>query len=290
MKLLRYGPKGQEKPGMLDESGVIRDLSGHVADITPDLIHGDGLKRMMQIDLASLPVVEGPVRHGVPVSGSRKFIAIGLNFADHAAESNLPEPSEPVIFMKAISCLNGPNDDVMIPRGSLKTDWEVELGIVIGKPASYVEQADALDHVAGYVLINDVSERAFQTERGGTWDKGKGCDTFGPVGPWLVTSDEVADVQNLDMWLDLNGKRMQTGNTRTMIFGVAEIVSYVSQFMTLEPGDLITTGTPPGVGLGQKPEPFYLKPGDVMRLGIEGLGEQSQTVVPWRAAGSGDVA
>lgn len=290
MKLLRYGPKGQEKPGMLDESGVIRDLSGHVADITPDLIHGDGLKRLMQIDPASLPVVEGPVRHGVPVSGSRKFIAIGLNFADHAAESGLPEPSEPVVFMKAISCLNGPNDDVMIPRGSLKTDWEVELGIVVGKPASYVEQAEALDHVAGYVLINDVSERAFQTERGGTWDKGKGCDTFGPVGPWLVTSDEVADVQSLDMWLDLNGKRMQTGNTRTMIFGVAEIVSYVSQFMTLEPGDLITTGTPPGVGLGQKPEPFYLKPGDVMRLGIEGLGEQSQTVVPWRAAGSGDVA
>ena len=290
MKLLRYGPQGQEKPGLLDDSGVIRDLSGHVADITPDLIYGEGLSRLMHIDPASLPIVEGQVRHGVPVSGSRKFIAIGLNFADHAAESNLPEPSEPVVFMKAISCLSGPNDDVMIPRGSLKTDWEVELGIVIGKPASYVEQADALDHVAGYVLINDVSERAYQIERGGTWDKGKGCDTFGPVGPWLVTSDEVADVQNLDMWLDLNGKRMQTGNTRTMIFGVAEIVSYVSQFMTLEPGDLITTGTPPGVGLGQKPEPFYLKPGDVMRLGIEGLGEQSQTVVPWRAAGSGDVA
>ena len=290
MKLLRYGPQGQEKPGLLDDSGVIRDLSGHVADITPDLIYGEGLSRLMHIDPASLPIVEGQVRHGVPVSGSRKFIAIGLNFADHAAESNLPEPSEPVVFMKAISCLSGPNDDVMIPRGSLKTDWEVELGIVIGKPASYVEQADALDHVAGYVLINDVSERAYQIERGGTWDKGKGCDTFGPVGPWLVTSDEVADVQNLDMWLDLNGKRMQTGNTRTMIFGVAEIVSYVSQFMTLEPGDLITTGTPPGVGLGQKPEPFYLKPGDVMRLGIERLGEQSQTVVPWRAAGSGDVA
>ena len=290
MKLLRYGPRGHEKPGLLDDTGVIRDLSGHVADITPDLIHGEGLSRLMQIDPASLPMVEGPVRHGVPVNGSRKFIAIGLNFADHAAESGLPEPSEPVVFMKAISCLSGPNDDVMIPRGSLKTDWEVELGIVIGKPASYVEQADALDHVAGYVLINDVSERAFQTERGGTWDKGKGCDTFGPVGPWLVTADEVADVQDLDMWLDLNGKRMQTGNTRTMIFGVAEIVSYVSQFMTLEPGDLITTGTPPGVGLGQKPEPFYLKPGDVMRLGIAGLGEQSQTVVPWRAAGSGDVA
>ncbi|MBB5747661.1 fumarylacetoacetate hydrolase family protein [Brevundimonas variabilis] len=290
MKLLRYGPKGHEKPGLLDDSGGIRDLSGQVTDITPDLIHGEGLSRLMQIDPASLPVVEGPVRHGVPLSGSRKFIAIGLNFADHAAESGLPEPSEPVIFMKAISCLSGPDDDVVIPRGSLKTDWEVELGIVIGKPASYVELPDALDHVAGYVLINDVSERAYQIERGGTWDKGKGCDTFGPVGPWLVTSDEVADVQNLDMWLDLNGKRMQTGNTRTMIFGVAEIVSYVSHFMTLEPGDLITTGTPPGVGLGQKPEPLYLKPGDVMRLGIEGLGEQSQTVVPWRAAGSGDVA
>lgn len=290
MKLLRYGPKGHEKPGMLDDGGVIRDLSGHVADITPALIHGDGLMGLMRIDPASLPVVEGPVRYGVPVNGSRKFIAIGLNFADHAAESNLPEPSEPVVFMKAISCLNGPNDDVTIPRGSLKTDWEVELGVVIGKRASYVEQVNALDHVAGYVLINDVSERAFQTERGGTWDKGKGCDTFGPVGPWLVTSDEVPDVQNLDMWLDLNGNRMQTGNTRTMIFGVAEIVSYVSQFMTLEPGDLITTGTPPGVGLGQKPEPFYLKPGDVMRLGIEGLGEQSQTAVAWRAAGSGDVA
>ncbi|HEV7352214.1 MAG TPA: fumarylacetoacetate hydrolase family protein [Brevundimonas sp.] len=287
MKLLRYGPKGHEKPGLLDGQGVLRDLSGHVADITPDLLHGEGLARLRRIAVDSLPVVEGDPRLGVPLSGSRKFIAIGLNFADHAAESGLPEPDEPVVFMKAISCLNGPNDEVMIPRGSEKTDWEVELGIVIGKPASYVEEADALDHVAGYVLINDVSERAFQTERGGTWDKGKGCDTFGPVGPWLVTADEVADVQNLDMWLDLNGKRMQTGNTRTMIFGVAEIVAYVSQFMTLEPGDLITTGTPPGVGLGQKPAPFYLKPGDVMRLGIEGLGEQQQTVVAWRAAGAG---
>ncbi len=289
MKLLRYGPNGRERPGLLDTDGVIRDLSGHIADITPDLLHGEGLARLKAIDPTALPAVQGWPRYGLPLTGSRKFIAIGLNFADHAAESNLPIPAEPVVFMKAISCLNGPNDDVMIPRGSEKTDWEVELGIVIGKPASYVDQADALDHVAGYVLINDVSERAFQTERGGTWDKGKGCDTFGPVGPWLVTADEVADVQNLDMWLDLNGKRMQTGNTRTMIFGVAEIVSYVSQFMTLEPGDLITTGTPPGVGLGQKPEPFYLKPGDVMRLGIQGLGEQSQTVVPWRAA-SGEVA
>ena len=281
MKLLRYGPKGQEKPGMLDADGRIRDLSGVVADITPAQLWGEGLGALKAIDSAALPVVDGEPRYGVPVNGSRKFIAIGLNFADHAAESNLPLPTEPVVFTKAISCLSGPNDTVVIPRGSQKTDWEVELGIVIGNAASYVDQADALDHVAGYVLINDVSERAFQTERGGTWDKGKGCDTFGPVGPWIVTTDEVGDVQALDMWLDLNGKRMQTGNTKTMIFGVAEIVSYVSQFMTLEPGDLITTGTPPGVGLGQKPEPFYLKPGDVMELGIEKLGVQRQQVVAW---------
>ena len=281
MKLLRYGPKGQEKPGLLDADGRIRDLSGFVADITPAQLWGEGLEALKAVDPATLPLVEGEPRYGVPVDGSRKFIAIGLNFADHAAESNLPIPSEPVVFTKAISCLTGPNDTVIIPRGSEKTDWEVELGIVIGKAASYVDQAEALDHVAGYVLINDVSERAFQTERGGTWDKGKGCDTFGPVGPWIVTTDEVGDVQALDMWLDLNGKRMQTGNTKTMIFGVAEIVSYVSQFMTLEPGDLITTGTPPGVGLGQKPEPFYLKPGDVMELGIEKLGVQRQQVMAW---------
>jgi 2-keto-4-pentenoate hydratase/2-oxohepta-3-ene-1,7-dioic acid hydratase in catechol pathway len=281
MKLLRYGPRGQEKPGLLDANGRIRDLSGVVADITPDQLWGEGLAALKAIDPERLPLVEGQPRYGVPVNGVRKFIAIGLNFADHAEESNLPIPSEPVVFAKAVSCLQGPNDTVVIPRGSEKTDWEVELGIVIGKRASYVEQADALDHVAGYVLINDVSERAFQTERGGTWDKGKGCDTFGPVGPWIVTPDEVGDVQNLDMWLDLNGKRMQTGNTRTMIFGVAEIVSYVSQFMTLEPGDLITTGTPPGVGLGQKPEPFYLKAGDVMELGIDKLGSQRQAVVAW---------
>ncbi len=281
MKLLRYGPKGQEKPGTLDAEGRIRDLSGVVADITPDQLWGEGLAALKAIDPETLPLVEGAPRYGVPVNGVRKFIAIGLNFADHAAESNLPIPAEPVVFTKAVSCLTGPNDTVVIPRGSEKADWEVELGIVIGKRASYVEQADALDHVAGYVLINDVSERAFQTERGGTWDKGKGCDTFGPVGPWIVTTDEVGDVQTLDMWLDLNGQRMQTGNTKTMIFGVAEIVSYVSQFMTLEPGDLITTGTPPGVGLGQKPEPFYLKAGDVMELGIEKLGSQRQSVVAW---------
>ena len=241
---------------------------------------GPALEALKAIDPTTLPLVEAQPRYGVPVNGVRKFLAIGLNFADHAAESNLPIPAEPVLFTKAVTCLNGPNDDVVIPRGSEKTDWEVELGIVIGKPASYVTQDQALDHVAGYVLINDVSERAYQTERGGTWDKGKGCDTFGPVGPWLVTTDEVGDVQDLDMWLDLNGKRMQTGNTRTMIFGVAEIVSYLSEFMTLEPGDLITTGTPPGVGLGQKP-PLYLKAGDTVRLGIQKLGEQGQTFVEW---------
>ena len=281
MKLLRYGPKGDEKPGTLDAEGRIRDLSGVVADITPEQLYGPALAALKAIDPTSLPLVEGQPRYGVPVKGSRKFIAIGLNFADHAAESNLPIPAEPVVFTKAITCLNGPNDDVIIPRGSEKTDWEVELGIVIGKPATYVTQDEALDHVAGYVLINDVSERAFQTERGGTWDKGKGCDTFGPVGPWIVTTDEVGDVQDLDMWLDLNGQRMQTGNTKTMIFGVAEIVAYLSEFMTLEPGDLITTGTPPGVGLGQKP-PLYLKPGDTVRLGIQKLGEQGQTFVEWK--------
>ncbi len=281
MKLLRYGPKGAEKPGLLDAEGRIRDLSGVVADITPAQLSAEGLAELAAIDTGSLPLVEGQPRYGVPVTGSRKFIAIGLNFADHAAESNLPIPAEPVVFTKAITCLNGPNDDVVIPRGSLKTDWEVELGVVIGKTASYVTKEEALDHVAGYVLINDVSERAFQIERGPTWDKGKGCDTFGPVGPWLVTTDEVGDVQNLDMWLDVNGKRVQTGNTKTMIFNVAEIVSYLSEFMRLEPGDLITTGTPPGVGLGQKPEPWYLKAGDTVRLGIEKLGEQGQTFVAW---------
>ena len=281
MKLLRYGPRGAEKPGLLDAAGRIRDLSGVVADITPAQLVGEALDALKAIDPETLPLVEGEQRYGVPVNGSRKFIAIGLNFADHAAESNLPIPAEPVVFTKAITCLNGPNDDVVIPRGSLKTDWEVELGVVIGKTASYVTKEEALDHVAGYVLINDVSERAFQIERGPTWDKGKGCDTFGPVGPLLVTTDEVGDVQNLDMWLDVNGKRVQTGNTKTMIFNVAEIVSYLSEFMTLEPGDLITTGTPPGVGLGQKPEPWYLKAGDTVRLGIEKLGEQGQTFVAW---------
>ena len=278
MKLLRYGPKGQEKPGTLDAEGRIRDLSGVVADITPDQLHGPALDALKAIDPTTLPLVEGEPRYGVPVNGSRKFIAIGLNFADHAAESNLPIPEEPVVFTKAITCLNGPNDDVVIPRGSEKTDWEVELGIVIGKPASHVTKDKALDHVAGYVLINDVSERAFQTERGGTWDKGKGADTFGPVGPWLVTKDEIADPQNLALWLEVDGQRMQDGSTRTMIFDVRKIVSYASQFITLHPGDIITTGTPPGVGMGRKP-PVFLRGGQSMRLGIEGLGEQVQQVV-----------
>jgi 2-keto-4-pentenoate hydratase/2-oxohepta-3-ene-1,7-dioic acid hydratase in catechol pathway len=282
MKLLRYGPVGQEKPGLMDEAGVIRDLSGHVADLGPHEISPQGLARLAAIDPSSLPEVQGAQRYGVPFCGSRKFIAIGLNFADHAAEANMPIPSEPVIFTKAITCLQGPDDDVMIPRGANKTDWEVELGVVIGERAAYVEAANALDHVAGYVLVNDVSEREYQIERGGTWDKGKGCDTFGPVGPWLVTRDEVGDVQTLDMWLDVNGERQQTGNTRTMIFGVAKLVSYVSEFMTLEPGDIIATGTPPGVGMGHKPEPIYLKAGDRVRLGVEGLGEQKQTLVAWR--------
>lgn len=281
MKLLRYGPAGQERPGLMADDGTIRDLSGVVADITGAELAPDSLAKLAALDVASLPVVPGTPRYGAPVAGVPKFIAIGLNFSDHAAESNLPIPAEPVVFMKATSCIQGPNDDVVIPRGSTKTDWEVELGIVIGSRASYVEEADALDHVAGYVCINDVSEREYQIERGGTWDKGKGCDTFGPIGPWLVTKDEVGDVQQLGMWLDVNGKRMQTGSTATMIFDVKVIVSYLSRFMTLMPGDIITTGTPPGVGLGMKPVPVYLKAGDVMTLGIDKLGQQKQTCVAW---------
>ena len=286
MKLLRYGPKGAEKPGLLDAEGQIRDLSGHVADITGAQLSPASLKALAAIDPATLPIVEGSPRYGVPVNGVQKFIAVGLNFADHAAESNLPIPEEPVLFTKAVSCLTGPNDNVMIPRGSEKTDWEVELGVVIGSRASYVTEEEALEHVAGYVLINDVSERAFQIERGGTWDKGKGCDTFGPVGPWLVTSDEVGDPQNLGMWLDVNGARKQDGSSKTMIFPISKLVSYISEFMTLEPGDLITTGTPPGVGMGQKPSPVYLKAGDEIRLGIEKLGEQRQIVVAWSKDGA----
>jgi 2-keto-4-pentenoate hydratase/2-oxohepta-3-ene-1,7-dioic acid hydratase in catechol pathway len=284
MKLLRYGPLGSEKPGLLDAEGQIRDLSGHIADITPAQLSKDSLAALADIDPASLPLVEGSPRYGVPVSGSGKFIAIGLNYADHAAESNMPIPKEPIVFTKAITSLWGPNDTVVIPKGSKKSDWEVELGIIIGTKAQYVEEADALAHVAGYCVINDISEREWQIERGGTWDKGKGADTFGPTGPWLVTSDEVGDPQTLDLWLDLNGKRMQTGNTRTMIFGAATLVSYVSQFMTLLPGDIITTGTPPGVGMGMKPEPVFLKPGDIITLGIEKLGAQRQEVVAWTAA------
>jgi 2,4-didehydro-3-deoxy-L-rhamnonate hydrolase len=239
------------------------------------------LRDLTGIDPETLPIVEGNPRLGPPVAKIGKFIAVGLNFSDHAAESNLPVPEEPVIFTKATSCIVGPNDDVTIPRGSKKTDWEVELGVVIGTRASYVSKEAALDHIAGYVVVDDVSEREYQIERGGTWDKGKGCDTFGPIGPWLVTADEVGDVQNLSMWLDVNGERKQTGTTATMIFDVATLVSYISEFMTLMPGDVITTGTPPGVGMGQKPQPQYLKPGDVVRLGIEKLGEQQQTFVAW---------
>ena len=282
MKLLRYGPAGREQPGILDAQGQIRALSGRCADIGPAELSPASLESLAAIDPASLPLVPGRPRLGLPFTGTRKFIAIGLNYADHAAESNLPIPTEPVIFTKAVSCLQGPNDPVMLPRDSKKTDWEVELGVVIGSIARYVEESEALNYVAGYAVVNDVSERAFQMERGGTWDKGKGCDTFGPVGPWLVTRDEVGDVQKLDMWLDVNGQRMQTGSTRTMIFHVARLVSYTSQFMTLEPGDIITTGTPPGVGAGKKPNPIFLEPGDSIRLGIEKLGEQQQQVVAWR--------
>jgi len=282
MKLLRYGPEGQERPGLLDGEGRVRDLSNHLPDIGPDCLTPAGLAMLAGLDAQSLPLVDGATRLGVPVARVGKFIAIGLNYADHAEESNLPIPEEPVVFTKTTSSLNGPNDTVMLPKDSAKSDWEVELGIVIGRRASYVEEAEALEHVAGYCVVNDVSEREYQIERGGTWDKGKGCDTFGPVGPWLVTKDEVPDPQALGMWLDVNGERMQTGNTKTMIFGVAEIVSYLSRFMTLLPGDIVTTGTPPGVGMGKKPKPVFLKPGDVMTLGIDGLGEQRQDVVSWR--------
>lgn len=286
MKLCRYGQAGSEKPGIIDSNGAIRDLSAIVPDIGPAQISRAGLAQLAAIDMESLPLVGGEPRYGTPVASSRKFIAIGLNFADHAAESNLPIPAEPVVFTKAISCLQGPNDPVVIPRGSEKTDWEVELGVVIGTRASYVSEADALNHVAGYCVVNDVSERAFQIERGGTWDKGKGCDTFGPVGPWLVTADEVGDPHNLRMWLEVNGKRVQEGSSSTMIFKIAKIVSYLSEFMSLDPGDIITTGTPPGVGMGQKPEPWYLKAGDEIRLGIEKLGEQRQEVLAWTPQGA----
>ncbi|OYX74844.1 MAG: 2-hydroxyhepta-2,4-diene-1,7-dioate isomerase [Rhizobiales bacterium 32-66-11] len=284
MKLLRYGQKGEEKPGLVDAEGRIRDLCAHLTDISPATLAPPVLAELSRLDPLSLPLVEGTPRLGVPIASVGKFIAIGLNYVDHAIEADLPIPKEPVVFTKAISSLSGPNDTVMLPKESAKGDWEVELGIVIGTRASYVEEEGALAHVAGYCLVNDVSEREYQLERGGTWDKGKGCDTFGPVGPWLVTRDEVGDPQNLDIWLDVNGVRMQAGNTRTMIFSCAEIVSYLSRFMTLMPGDIITTGTPPGVGMGKKPSPIYLRPGDVMSLGIERLGSQRQDVVAWTRA------
>lgn len=278
MKLLRYGPLGQEKPGLLDADGNIRDLSAVIEDIDPGTISDATFARIAAIDPASLPVVSGTPRIGACVGRPGKYICIGLNYSDHAAEAGMDLPPEPIVFFKATSAVCGPNDDVEIPRGSTKTDWEVELGVVIGKHTKYVDEADALDYVAGYCLTNDVSERAFQLEHSGQWVKGKSADTFGPTGPWLVTRDEIADPQNLAMWLDVNGKRYQNGSTKTMVYGVAFVVSYLSRFMSLQPGDIISTGTPPGVGMGQNPQVF-LKPGDVMELGIEGLGTQHQKLV-----------
>ncbi len=280
MKLVRYGAKGKELPGIIDNDGKLRSLAGLVNEESEQFLSDKGLAELGR-NLSKLPLVPGKPRFGCPVANVSKFVAIGLNYTDHAKETNSPIPKEPIIFMKALNCLQGPNDNVMLPRGSVKTDWEVELGIVISKKTRYVTKENALDHVAGYVLVNDVSEREFQAERGPQWDKGKGCDTFGPVGPYLVTRDEVKDPQNLELWLDVNGKRMQTGNTKTMIFPVKEIISYVSEFMTLFAGDIITTGTPPGVGSGMKPQVF-LKAGDVMTLGISGLGEQRQKIVPFK--------
>ncbi len=284
MKLLRYGAAGREKPGLLDADGKIRDLSGQIADVDGQALASETLGRLAKLDPATLPIVDGSPRLGCPVGSVSKFVAVGLNYADHAAEANMPLPSEPIIFFKATSCIVGPNDDVILPPGSTKGDWEIELGIVIGRTARYVEEREALDYIAGYCLVNDVSEREYQLERGGTWDKGKGFDTFGPVGPVLVTADELGSPQSLEMWLDVNDQRMQTGSTKTMIFGVATLVSYISRIMTLFPGDIITTGTPPGVGMGKKPAPIYLKPGDVMTLGIEGLGTQRQHVRAWSRA------
>ncbi len=283
MKLVRYGRPGREKPGMIDAEGKLRDLSSVVEDIGPHELSPKVLTKLSKIKADRLPLVRGKPRFGVPVSGIGKFICIGLNYSDHAAESNMPIPAEPIVFMKAITALNGPNDDVMLPKDSVKSDWEVELGIIIGTKAQYVSERQALEYVAGYAVVNDLSEREFQLEHGPQWDKGKGCDTFGPVGPWLVTRDEIPNVQRLDMWLDINGERMQTGNTKTMIFPVAKIVSYLSRFMTLMPGDVIATGTPPGVGMGMKPQRF-LAPGDEITLGIQGLGEQHQKVLRYKKA------
>lgn len=281
MKLVRYGAVGKEKPGIIDEEGKLRDLSGKLKDIDPSQLSSAALAKIAKIKTSSLPLVKGKKRYGIPVSGVGKFVAIGLNYSDHAAEANMPIPKEPIVFFKANTSLSGPDDDVMLPKGSKKTDWEIELGIVIGQKARYVSKKDALKHVAGYCVVNDVSEREYQLERGGTWDKGKGCDTFGPVGPWLVTSDEIKNPQKLEMWLDVNGKACQRGSTKTMIFDVATIVSYLSEFMTLMPGDIITTGTPPGVGMGMKPAQ-YLKAGDIVTCGIQGLGEQRQKIVAFK--------
>ncbi|WP_321834230.1 fumarylacetoacetate hydrolase family protein [Pseudomonas kulmbachensis] len=279
MKLLRYGEKGQECPALLDNNGQLRDLSAVVTDIAGDTLSPQSIARLQDIDPSTLPLVEGSPRIGACVGQVGKFICIGLNYADHAAETGAAIPAEPVVFSKWTSAIVGPNDDVEIPRNSRKTDWEVELGVVIGKGGRYISESEALEHVAGYCVINDVSEREFQLELGGTWDKGKGCDTFGPLGPWLVTRDEIADPHQLDLWLEVDGKRYQNGNTRTMIFQIPKIISYLSQFMSLQPGDVISTGTPPGVGLGIKPEPVYLRAGQTMRLGISGLGEQQQRTV-----------
>jgi len=283
MKLLRVGAPGLEKPAILHADGTYRDLSTIVPDLSGDVLTPAGLERIRAVDPASLPVLDAGARIGPCVGQVGKFICIGLNYADHAAETGSRIPTEPIIFMKATSAIIGPDDDVIIPKNAKKPDWEVELGVVIGKEARYVEEQDALSHVAGYCVVNDVSERHFQTERGGQWDKGKGCDTFGPIGPWLVTADDVPDPQNLKMWLDIDGHRYQNGSSKTMIFTVAQCVSYVSQFMSLQPGDIISTGTPPGVGMGIKPEPVWLKPGNVMRLGVEGLGEQTQNVKAYSA-------
>lgn len=283
MRLVRYGPAGSERPGMIDAQGNIRDLSAQVADIDPAALSPTVLARLAACDPDELPLVSGPQRLGIPFTGSGKFIGVGFNYADHAAEVEFTPPDEPLLFTKAISCLSGPNDPVISPKGATKFDWEVEMGVVIGRTARHVDESASFDHIAGFCVVNDLSERAFQFDRGGTWDKGKGCDTFGPVGPWLVTTDEIGREPQLDLWLEVNGQRRQSSNTRHLIFPVVKLVSYISQFMTLTPGDIISTGTPSGIGMSQTP-PVYLKPGDVMTLGVEGLGEQRQVVVAWDEA------
>ncbi|WP_337878343.1 fumarylacetoacetate hydrolase family protein [Caldimonas sp.] len=283
MKLMRYGEPGRERPALVDAQGRVRDLSGVMTDITAQTLTPEGLEALRRLDVQALPVVEAPGRVAPPWTGMGKFVCVGLNYSDHAAEAGMPVPKEPILFLKPNDCVVGANDPIVLPQGSLKSDWEVELGVVIGRTARYVSPHEALQHVAGYCVVNDLSEREYQLDRGGQWDKGKGCETFGPVGPWLVTADEVADPQALDLWLDLNGQPRQRGNTRTMVFGVAQLISYISHFMTLRPGDLISTGTPPGVGMGAKP-PRFLREGDELRLGISGLGTQHQRVHAWKAA------